>query len=486
MKKMKFDQYFQKVLQEQQINIFPDLTGPLIPSFNKSINVCLEHYYTNPASEHNIKARCCIAQKIKDFHIKAGTYTSPIQKAINDLSNPKTLIIEVAHQPNIFPYAGYFKKIILGHMIAEKIRGQVNFPVVEIFGIVDQDFSSPKWFRSTYLPDINAGDGILALRIPVSKNSIDAMYTIEKPSDELINKWKSSLETWLLNNARVLNRLHKETYGELRFDRDSMAVFRGRLNYLFRLIDDCADTSGSLSEFNSFFISRLVNSIWNYPMVFYEYHNTQHCFKDEYTSLTNNFEQYNIYFKKYYNLIIDKNISLNFKYPEQDQAPFWFHCDCGAKIEVKVKKESDRLVLSRLRCEKCKKDPAIIELNSFKNISPRAVSRPIIISKGIQPSIFISGMDAAGFEMISRGIANDLNIKLPPYVIWHVKDSYTGIAQEVAEMTLNNKEITNKQRIRCENALNMMPSIIDYLINFGFKETEDHWKKFLIEEGSLI
>lgn len=482
---MEFDEYVMKVLKKEIDNIFPEFTGPLIRSLEGAVKNCLEYYHANPVSKHTIDVRTCIGKKIKEFHKKAGTYTDSIQKAIDDLSNPETLVIEVAHQPNIFPYAGYFKKIVLGHMIAEKIREQADFPVVELFGIVDQDFASPKWFRSTYLPDINARDGILALKTPVSKKSIDAMYTIKKPSDELINKWKNSLETWLINNVRILNRLYREVYGELRFDRDTMAVFRGRMKQLFRVIDDCASTSNNLTEFNSFFVTKLVNSIWNYPMVFYEYHTTQHCFSDEYAFLANNFERYNRDFKEYYNLLTENEISLNFKKPKQDQAPFWFHCDCGAKIEVRAKNESNRIVLKKLRCEKCKSEPGIIELGAMDNISPRAVSRPIIISRGMQPSIFVSGIGAAGFEMVSRGIANDFNIKLPPYVIWHTKDSYMGIAQEVAEKMLANKDVTNKQRIRCENALKVMPSIIDYLVNFGFEETKVLWEKFLNNNGNL-
>ncbi|MCK4827115.1 hypothetical protein KA005_65895 [bacterium] len=482
---MKFDQYLEKILKNESVNLFPELTGPIIPSFNEAVECCLQYYHTYPVSEHALKSRTCTAQKMKDFHKKAGTYTDSIKTALDTLSNPDALVIEVAHQPNIFPYAGYFKKIVLGHMIAETIREQTNLPVVEIFGIVDQDFASPKWFRNTYLPDINAGDGILALKVQVSKKRIDAMYTIEKPTNDLLNKWKNNLETWLVSNARILNRLHREAYGELKFDRDNMAVFRGRLKQLFGLIDDCAGRSNSLTEFNSFFISTLVNSIWDYPMLFYEYHTTQSCFRHEYEFLANDFERYNRNFNTFYSHLVDNGVSLNFKEVPPDQAPFWFHCDCGAKVEIRAKRDHKDVVLTKSRCEKCNSEPEIIELDNMDNISPRAVSRPIIISKGIQPSIFVSGIGAAGFEMVSRGIANNFNIKLPPYVIWNGNDSYMGIAQKVAEMTKADKKNSNKQRIRCENALNVNPCIIDYLINFGFEETAKLWDNYLIKNGHL-
>ncbi len=422
------------------------------------------------------------------YHKKAGTYSEKIEKSINQLLDPRTLIIEVAHQPNIFPYYGNFKKIVLGHIIAERIRAKVDFPVVELFGIVDQDFASPKWFRSTYLPDINAKEGNLVLSAPVSRKSIDAMYSIEKPSNEQVNKWKSAIETWLTNNARILNRLTRETEGNLALGGKEMASYKGRMNRLFQLIDECATISNSLTEFNSFFISKLINYIWKYPMLFYEYHNTQHSFSEEYLFLTKNFEKYNTSFNKYYDYLNSNNITLNFNKPDNTQAPYWMHCDCGAKVELNIKNESD-LILIKAECLKCKKPAETLNLECLNSlmekISPRAVSRPIIVSMGLKPSIFVSGLGAAGFEMISRGIANDFGVTLPPYVIWHTKDNYVGIAQKVALKTLEKNNVDNEIKKRCEIAIDVMPSIIDYLINMGFEETKELWEKLLINNCNL-
>lgn len=472
---MDCEQFIHKILKEEQANIFPELTGSIIHSLDDAVRSCLEYYNANPASEHVLEVRTCISKKMEEFHKKAGTYSNTIQETIEDLSNPNALVVEVAHQPNIFPYIGYFKKIVLGHEIAEKIRGQVNFPVVELFGIVDQDFACPKWFRTTYLPDINAKEGHLVLKAPVSKDSIDAMYSIEKPSQEHVNKWKGAIETWLTNNARVLNRLTREIDGNLALGGREMAVYRERMNKLFQLIDECTIISQSLTEFNSFFISKLVNSIWKYPMLFYEYHTTQNCFLDDYLYLTKEFEKYNTSFNNYYEYLCNNNISLNFTRSDITQAPFWIHCDCGAKLEANIKTANYLKIIS-LECKKCK-NPAI-EINlkdlSWGKISPRAAARPIVIASGLKPSIFVSGLGATGFEMISRGIANDFDIKLPPYVIWHKKDNYAGIAQEVARkmLEINPEEEINK---RCDNAIGLMPSIIDYLINIGFEETKNYW-----------
>ena len=38
---------------------------------------------------------------------------------------------------------------------------------------------------------------------------------------------------------------------------------------------------------------------------------------------------------------------------------------------------------------------------------------------------------------------------------------------------------------RCLNAMNLMPSIIDYLTNFGFEGTRKIWEEHLLNGGSL-
>ena len=66
---MKFEQYFERILKNESVNLFPELTGPIIPSFNKAVENCLQYYHTYPVSEHVLKSRMCTAKKIKEFQI---------------------------------------------------------------------------------------------------------------------------------------------------------------------------------------------------------------------------------------------------------------------------------------------------------------------------------------------------------------------------------------------------------------------------------
>ena len=490
--------YVEQIIDGTESNFCEDLTGKILKTLDDAIEASLKYHFKNPVSNRVLEVRACIGGNAREFHKKAGTYSDKIERAIADLSDPNTLVVEVAHQPNIFPYGGYFKKIVLGHLIAEKIRRNYDLNVVELFGIVDQDLASPKWFRNTYLPDINANDGFLVLKAPVSKKSIDAMYTIPKPSADLIDKWKSNLETWLVSNSRTLNKIYKEEHNELLLDRDKMHILRGRLKHIFELMDYSLSRSTSLTEFNSYFISKLTNSFWDYPMLFYEYHSTQKCFSEEYLNLSNRYVKYHDAFKRYYHYLNDHDISLNFNVPPVNQAPFWIHCDCGAKVEGLLIEKSGNICLSTSKCLKCGKKLQSTSLEDLLNnsgssleaISPRAVSRPIIVANGIMPSIFVSGIGAVGFEMISRGIANELDVELPPYVIWQSKDVYQGIAQKVAELTRKKLDGSNDKKDvkiyeRCLNAMNLMPSIIDYLTNFGFEGTRKMWEEHLLSGGAL-
>ena len=490
--------YVEQIINGTESNFCEDLTGKILKTLDDAIEASLEYYSENPVSNRVLEVRGCIGENAREFHKKAGTYSDEIERAISDLSDPNTLVVEVAHQPNIFPYGGYFKKIVLGHLIAEKIRRNYDFNVVELFGIGDQDLASPKWFRNAYLPDINANDGFLVLKAPVSKKSMDAMYTIPKPSADFTNKWKNNLENWLVSNSKTLNKIYKEEHDELLLDKDKMQILRGRLKQIFELIDYSLSRSTSLTEFNSYFISKLTNSFWDYPMLFYEYHSTQKCFSEEYLNLSNRYVEYHDAFKRYYHYLNGHDISLNFNVPPVNQAPFWINCDCGAKVEVLLAEKSANICFSTSKCLKCGKKSQITSLKDLLNnsesqllaISPRAVSRQIIVTNGIMPSIFVSGMGAVGYEMISRGIANELDVKLPPYVILQSKDVYQGIAQKVADLTKKKIEGSNDKKDvkiyeRCLNAMDLMPSIVDYLINFGFEGTMKMWDEHFLDNTNL-
>ena len=106
--------------------------------------------------------RARIGKHIENFHNQAGTVGPNIDRCITALKSPSTEILVSIHQPNLFAFAGVFKKIILLQClksIAERRNSTRKF--VNLFLIVDHDFMDDFWIRHAQLPSLRHSNGIL-------------------------------------------------------------------------------------------------------------------------------------------------------------------------------------------------------------------------------------------------------------------------------------------------------------------------------------
>ena len=488
-----------------------ELTGPIIRTVDEGVRLAVEYYENNKVSKAILDARKCTASAMLDFHKKADIYDETIEVELKKFQEHDALVIEVAHQPNIFPYSGYYKKLILGKILKDKLEAKLDVPVVLTFGFHDQDFANPKWFRRTELPDLYSQDGVLGLKLPVSRRSKKVMYAVPAPDDKQLSSWKTVLENWLTNNIRRFNKMVKGNHAMVgleegfMIDKDRSNMIRGRMRRVYELMEESQKAADTITEFNAFFTAKLACRYWQYPYLFYEYHSVQKCYSDEWKSFIGSGELLNQYAKKFadsYRKVTDHDITFDFNMPSADQAPFWYQCECGGKLEVTfdIPSDSEEPKFNYELCPECGKkveeslsSPDNVEIGEL--ISPRAVYRPILITNALRPSIFVSGLAAQGFHMISRGIAGELDVKLPPYIIWPGGDEYRSLAKMVAELTrteLESKagsELTMKDKKVLENYPNTMsiiPSIIDYLINIGLPELAEAWEKHLETNGDLV
>jgi hypothetical protein len=475
---------------------------------SEGVQLAVGYYNSHPPDDNVLEARKCMARAVRSFHERAGILTEAVEAVLAQFVDPEALIVEVAHQPNIFPYSGYYKKLVLGKLLGYRLSEQLDVPVVVTFGFVDQDFANPKWFRRTELPDINSQDGVLVLKLPVSRRSKKVMHALPAPDDAQVGSWKTVLENWLTNNIRRFNKLVKTNHDVIGvedgyiLDKSRVNIIRGRMRRVYELIDDSHKRAETITEFNAYFTAQLANKYWNYPMLFYEYSKVQDCFGSEYRRFIDSselLERYSVTAAETYHSVRSHDITLDFNVPPGDQVPFWYRCDCGGKIETAFDVKDEAHSFRYEACPECGKAAADnlfvpTELEITDQVSPRAAFRPLLIANTLRPSIFVSGLAAQGFHMISRGLAEELDIPLPPYIIWHGRDEYRSLAKLVAEMTkaeLNRKPEADRtmkeQKIltNYDNTMATIPSIIDYLVNIGLSELAVAWEEQLAITNDL-
>ena len=426
-------------------NPLPELTGAVPADVNGAAEAALRF-----APKGRMECRKAIAAQALVFAERAGLLTEARKAAAKGLCGDGALVVEIAHQPTLFPYVGFFQKIMLGKAIAEAMRKKTKAPVVLVFGFLDTDFVQGKWFRKTFLPFSRGKNGELALEAPVSKKDRHRQAcSVPAPSSETIGAWKQALATWLSSNESDLNKK-----GE-RVTKEENAIYESRLAEIGKIMDECASAK-NLAEFNAFFIAKVAERMGCKDMLFYEYGGTRAAFRDDYEFLLDRHADYVKASAKYYALVKAAGIEPGFDETGESLAAFWYDCECGAKNALVAEKEPR---LAAGKCGECEKPASDV----WERLSPRAISRPIIVSRGLAPSVFVSGLGAFGFHLVARGVAAELGVPLCPFVTWLPDVSENGLSQRVKESKV-------------------VPSVLDAWINFGLEGTAQAMAKHLREK----
>jgi hypothetical protein len=468
-----------------------------------------------------------------------------------------------AHQPNFFGYSGVFRKATLAFVLAKKLEKTLGVPVVNFFGIADQDFTDDRWVKSCQLPAIQRRGGILSIDVKLPEKL--RLNSVAKPSPELLLRWKSEIEEWLNGTIRSIDRLCKEQgFAELSLV-PSIAPLHENFEHFWNIVEDCHDLSDNFSDFNAFVISKIVNDVWGYDTVFARFSECQRAFVDEFAFLVNHFDDYSRSLKEVKQMTYDEGMSGPVSEQEPFLVPFWYQCDCGSKVKLFMREKNGSL-FGEGNCVSCSESHKL-ELgakNDLDNvhiaprISARAIPMVLIFFSGLKPSCYVGGIAGTGYLMQAKHAADAVGILFPPIAIWRPHDKYLGVGQTEALLELKricsdldarnhstakkmlefrinevrkrlgSLEVSKKRIIEklkdhpddselkaeirrisitqtnfrmssnlsvvvhelkiLENVstvLDLVPSIIDYAVNVGLKETSDQWIRHLSENGSL-
>lgn len=475
---------------------------------------------------------------VTNFHTKAGTLNENTRNQIDSLSNARSKIIVGIHQPNLFAFSGVFKKIVLLETLANRSIGN-NDTIVPLFLIVDHDFMDDKWMHVAKLPSIRNTTGVLDLRYPINDSKrwkISSMT--ESPTRSLVNYWENQIYNWIKNNKDLSKSEVKSLYE--------------RFKEFWNIVEEAFLLSDNYSEFNSIIMSKIVNNFWNYKTLFVNLSDLSHVFQKGYNFLLAENERYLNSLEKSESYFREHGIYTGVSANLNKHSPLWLHCDCGSKASSKISKNDNGEILLIGKCISCKKNLSLsigkngkisIPEDKIEMVSPRAIPILLLLSRELAISGYISGTGGSiGYTIVGKRVFDELQIKLPPMMLWAGVDVFTGIAQREASRYLEENGISNmteffiqinqkndelrkkieplvlkrneiygnkaqlqdllsdlfyyKQEQRkvkdiiknvqkSKNALKLRSCIIDYAVNMGIERIEHEWSHKLVENNDL-
>lgn len=365
----------------------------------------------NRKTEKQIQNLNEIGELAKKFHTNCGTLSNSVREKINLLLNGEDyIVIEVAHQPNFMPYYGVWKKAVFAHFLANSLDKR-GHNAVALFGFVDQDTTMSPFLSRNKIP-YNSKKNYKNIGFKIKgenewwrlwcKQPLPPVKDVEKQIDFLITTYTN--------------------HGLLRDDDD--------LVQLENLLRECYISNCTFSEANAKFVSKICNQIYDLNVVFFIYSEVQesNIFTTEFEYLLSKRMEYvDIYNKT----IEQKGIELE-KVPE-DHVPFWYHCECGGKVRLKVNGNEGNMMLKGM-CPICKRDFEIevgddFDLSTiYKSISFEAVSRELIVPDALGTDVYVEGLGGSlSFRQISNVIAEKLKFNNPLTVKWNSHDKYISV-----------------------------------------------------------
>lgn len=353
-----------------------------------------------------------IGEAAKEFHKNCDTLTNSVRDKIDLLRcGEDYAIIEVAHQPNFMPYYGVWKKAVFAYYL-RKMLDEKGVHAIALFGFVDQDTTMNSFLFRNKIPYYSK-EGYKNIGFKIKgknewwrmwcKQPLPPREAVKKQIDCLIKTYTS--------------------HGLLRDDVD--------LVLLEKLLRECYICDCSFSEANAMFFSKVCNQVYNLDVLFFTYSKAQ-----ESNIFTNGLE-YLLPKRKDYIDIYNKTIEqkgLKIEKVSKDHVPFWYHCECGGKVRLKVINEKERGILLEGVCPICGGNFKIETERNFdldkiyKSISFKAVSRELIVPNTLGSDIYIEGSGGSlAFRQVSNIIAEKLGFNMPLAVRWRSHDKYISL-----------------------------------------------------------
>jgi hypothetical protein len=498
-------------------------------------------------TENILSNRRKLAKHIAAFHGQAGTDFHAVDQNRMNIQDSSAQILVSIHQPNLFAYGGVFRKIVLLQTIKSMLEKgndtlDSNTRFINLFLIVDHDFMNDVWIRVAQLPSVRHADGILELRMPItSSNRWKLVRNMEVPSLAIVDHWRKQVASWIKNGSLSLGLGKNESlaffenlgefweevdeaYNRARSYADLNSFIMSRIVNKIWGYDTLFVRLSDISEVFEGGFNFLLNNFRNYARILSE---SDMMFL---RSGINTGVSQSTYLNAPVWLHCKCGSKASIKLNEIESGIFDLSgtcMSCKKPLTVRLNGSDSRQIPSSI----------------LNELSPRAIPILLLLSRDLGICCYASGTGGSvGYTMVGRLVFKELSIKMPVTVVWASEDFYTGLGQREALQSLKFKNSTEvikyaeQLRISLSNfnakiapllskranlakdgqdiqeilneldvlkqeqrnsrqllkisekvikASTLKPCIIDYVVNFGLKNTEYIWRNNLIQNDDL-
>lgn len=202
-----------------------------------------------------------IRAAISDTHQRAGTLTPAVQAALALIGDGGVTVLRIAHTPDWLPYRSVaLLPLLLDELERSLILARPAARTVPLFLVVDADDARDRRMRYAAFPDSMHQGGELAVGCGISRRAGRRTAAFLAPPDA---RALSAAIQCLANHAR--DHLRALGFGRA----SATAVFvRHNLEHISADLVAAGKHSRSLSDFNTAWLSRLVNHRWGLPTLF--------------------------------------------------------------------------------------------------------------------------------------------------------------------------------------------------------------------------
>jgi hypothetical protein len=359
--------------------------------------------------------------------------TQRIQQALERLMTEPCLLVVTAHQPNFFPYGGVIRKATLIYVLAQKLSQALSLPAVSLFAVADQDFTDDRWVRSTQIPDVQRRGGTLQLRFSLPEKT--RLSEVPKPSKIELDNWRGEIENWIYKKLKAIEQSLESSGATPKIGSEVSRNFED----FWVLVERAYEKAASYSDFNAFLLSMIVDHVWGYDTLFCRFSESQRVFKDEFNFLISSFERYSQHVMEA--TVPGGNEINGVSKQEYLNIPFWYHCSCGSKARLAAANVNP--LIGRGQCVRCGKEfefdlgPVKSELSEIlERISARSITMPLVFLNGIKACCYVGGAGAREYLRQAEYVAQHLGIVFPPVPVWRPLDTYLGLGQLEALITI--------------------------------------------------